>query len=61
MLMRKCVKMRNGSAECVARTIFCLFFLPAGNTRKFIVPARGEGIITACFDQNLVCIRPVAC
>ena len=61
VLMHNCVTMRNASAECTARTIFGQVLPPAGITHKFIMPAGGEGIITACFAQNLVCIRPVAC
>ena len=49
----------NASAECISvhcRDYFWLGWPPAGITHKFIMPAGGEGIITACFAQNLVCI-----
>ena len=56
--------MRNASAECISvhyRDYFRPAVLPAGCTHKFIRPAGGAGLITACFAYNLVCIRPVAC
>ena len=52
---------RTTASTTIAGTTFGQLLPPAGNTGKFIVPAGGEGIITACFAWNLVCIRPVAC
>ena len=52
---------RTTASTTIAGTIFGQLLPPAGITHKFIVPAGGEGIITACIDQNLVCIRPVGC
>ena len=51
----QCVVMFLTSEMSIAGTTFAR----AGTTRKFIVPAGGAGLITACFAQNLVCIRPV--
>ena len=52
---------RTTASTTIVGTIFGQLLPPAGITGKFIVPAGGEGYITACFAQNLVCIRPVGC
>ena len=51
---------RTTASTTIVGTIFGQLLLPAGCTHKFIVPAGGEGTITACFAWNFMCIRPVA-
>ena len=39
---------RTTASTTIVWTIFGQLLLPAGTTHKFIVPAGGEGAITAC-------------
>ena len=52
---------RTTASTTISWTTFGQPLPPAGITPKFIHPAGGEGIITACIAWNLVCIRPVEC
>ena len=50
----ECPKIKSKGRTARTTAVVCF-------SGTFIQPAGGEGIIIACFAQNLVSIRPVAC